>query len=234
MIENFKQQVRIANQRLVELGIIDPKTTFGNLSAIDDLGKYILIKPSGIPFDELKDEDISILDLNGNLIEGKKPSSDTPTHLELYKAFPQIKSIIHTHSQNATAFAQAKKQISCLGTTHADYFKGAIPITRDLTEQETSENYESNTGKVIIETFNQNQPNPLNPLEIPACLVASHGPFCWGESIKKALDNAYILELITKMNLNTSSLNPNSEQISKHLLNKHYFRKHGKNAYYGQ
>ena len=230
MLEKLKQQVRIANQKLTQ-ALVDSNTTFGNLSAIDETHRFIAIKPSGIPFNELKDEDIPILDLNGNLIEGdKKPSSDTPTHLELYKAFPQIKSIIHTHSQNATAFAQAKIPIKCLGTTHADYFNGTIPITRELTEEEIKNNYEQNTGKVIIETFNNSN---INPLEIPASLVSFHGPFVWGASINQALTNAHILEQIAKLNLKTIMINSSTE-INKNLLNKHYQRKHGKNAYYGQ
>lgn len=233
MLEQLKQQVRIANQKLIPLNLIDPNTTFGNVSGIDDTRRYIAIKPSGVPFDELTNEDISLLDINGNLIEGKKPSSDTPTHLELYKAFPQIRSVIHTHSQNATTFAQAKIPLKCLGTTHADYFYGTIPITRDLTDLEVNQDYEVNTGKVIVETFKQSKPNPLNPLEIPACLVAGHGPFVWAESIQQALDNAHILELIARMNFLTTLLNPTTE-INKNLLDKHYKRKHGKDAYYGQ
>jgi len=233
MHQQLKQQVRIANQKLTD-SLVDPNTTFGNLSAIDETHRFVAIKPSGIPFNELQDNDIPILDLNGNIIEGdKKPSSDTPTHLELYKAFPQIKSIIHTHSQTATAFAQAKTPIKCIGTTHADYFNGTIPVTRDLTPEEINNSYELNIGRVIVETFNQHQPNPINPLEISACLVSSHGSFVWGDSITQTLSNAHILEQIAKLNFQTLLINPNTE-INKNLLTKHYQRKHGRDAYYGQ
>ena len=229
MLEDLKEKVSNANKKLVELGLVI--LTFGNLSAIDESKEYVAIKPSGVDYRSLKKEGISILDLEYNLIEGKKPSSDALSHLELYRNFEGIESIAHTHSIYATIFAQAKKPINCLGTTHADYFRGDIPITRNLTEKEIKENYELNTGRVIIETFTEKK---INPLEIQACLVSSHGPFVWGESIEKTLENSYILEEIAKINLRVLTLNPKISPIPQHLLDKHYFRKHGKNAYYGQ
>ena len=230
MLEDLKKEVCKANKKLVEGGLV--KFTFGNVSGIDDSGKYVAIKPSGVDFYELKKEDMVILDLNGNVVEGtKKPSSDTPTHLELYNNFQGIKSVIHTHSENAVAFAQAKKPIICLGTTHADYFNGEIPVTREMERYEIEDHYEKNTGKVIIETFNKKD---LDSLQIPACLVYSHGPFVWGASIEKTLENAFILEEIAKINLKTLLINSKTQCIDDCLLNKHFSRKHGKNAYYGQ
>jgi len=229
MLENLKEKVSIANKKLVKLGLV--VLTFGNLSAIDKSRNYVAIKPSGVGYGCLKKEDISILDFKNNLIEGKKPSSDTLSHLELYRNFEGIKSIVHTHSTYATTFAQAKMPLFCLGTTHADYFHGKVPITREMTIEEVKENYELNTGKLIVETFTEKN---INPLEIQAYLVSSHGPFVWGESIEKVLENSYILEEIAKMNFRALTLNPKISPIPQYLLDKHYFRKHGKNAYYGQ
>lgn len=230
MLEDLKKQVKEANQKLVELGLV--KLTFGNVSAIDDSNKLVAIKPSGVDYDSLKNRDIVILDLNGEIIEGdKRPSSDTPSHLELYRNFPGIKSVIHTHSTYATIFAQAKKPITCFGTTHADYFRGDIPLTRDLTEEEVKENYELNAGKVMVETF---QNRNINHLEMFACLLPNHAPFVWGRSIDKTLENAFVLEEIAKTSLMTINLNPKINPINKHLLDKHFLRKHGKDAYYGQ
>mgnify|MGYP001607310980 CR=1 FL=1 len=227
MYEELRKKVREGNQRLVQLGLVN--LTFGNLSAIDC--EVIGIKPSGVDYSLLKDEDIVVLNKNGELINGnKKPSLDTFTHLELYNSFNGIGAVIHTHSKYATCFAQAKKPITCLGTTHADHFNGDIPITRDLTDEEITHDYEKNTGKVIVETFNKQE---INPLEIPACLVANHGPFVWGRTIEEAIENAVILELISKMNLHTLDLNPLAK-INPILRKAHYERKHGKNAYYGQ
>ena len=230
MLNKLKEKVRKANQELVELGLV--KLTFGNLSAIDESGEYVAIKPSGVDYSVLKNKDIVILDLSGEKVEGEKnPSSDTPTHIELYRNFREVGAIIHTHSEYATSFAQAKLSIKCLGTTHADYFRGNIPLTRDLTEQEIKEDYELNTGKVIVETFKKNK---INPLEISACLVSGHGPFVWGRTIDRAVENAFILEELAKMNFKSMLLNNKLESLDKFLLDKHYLRKHGKDAYYGQ
>jgi len=229
MYEDLKKQVKKANQELAESGLV--KFTFGNLSLIDNSKRFVVIKPSGIHYKSLEDEDMVVIDIDGKIIEGEKmPSSDTQTHLEIYRNF-QTGSVIHTHSEYATAFAQAKKAIDCLGTTHADYFFGSIPVTRDLTEQEIQQDYELNTGRVIVETFKEKE---LDPIKIPACLVASHGPFVWGESIEKAMENALALEEIAKINFLALLINPEIKSISESLLNKHYLRKHGKDAYYGQ
>ncbi len=229
MLEELKKQVKEANQRLGESALVT--STFGNLSAIDESKEFLAIKPSGIDYKSLKEEDIVILDLKGKIIEGeKKPSSDTPSHLELYRNFIGIGSVVHTHSEHATIFAQAKKTIECLGTTHADYFRGSIPVTRDLTEKEIQEDYELNTGKIIVETFK----DKIDYLEMPACLVSRHGPFIWGKNIDEAIENALLLEEIAKMNLKTLLINPGINSINESLLDKHYLRKHGKNAYYGQ
>lgn len=230
MLEDLKKIVLKVNKNLVDLGLV--KLTFGNMSAIDDSLKFVAIKPSGVDYNSLKEKDIVILDLDGKIIEGdKRPSSDTPSHLEIYRNFLGIKSVIHTHSTYATIFAQAKLPIKCFGTTHADYFFGRIPVSRDLHKKEIISNYELNTGKVIVETFKKNN---LAYLDIPACLVANHGPFVWGSSIEKTLENALILEEIAKMNIEVNKLNSNATEISKDLLNKHFLRKHGKDAYYGQ
>lgn len=228
MLEGLKKQVKEANIKLVELGLV--KLTFGNLSAVNESGEYVAIKPSGVNYQLLESKDISILNLQGDHLEGKKPSSDTPSHLELYKNFEGIKSIIHTHSRYATTFAQAGIPLDCLGTTHADYFHGTIPLVV-LDEEDVKIDYEKNTGKKVVEFFKQNK---INHLEISACLVQYHGPFVWGETIEKALENTYVLEEIAKMNLWALTINPKLSLTPQHLLDKHYFRKHGKNAYYGQ
>lgn len=230
MYHKLRKDICKANKDLVKYNLVI--STWGNVSGISDDGKIIAIKPSGVNYDKLTPKDIVLLDLEGNIIWGnKKPSSDTLTHIEIYKKFKGIKSVIHTHSTYATIFAQAKKQIDCLGTTHADYFYGSIPVTRELTKHEINEAYELNTGKVIINHFEK---NGLDPLAMPACLVASHGPFVWGKSIISAIENALVLENIAKMKIETRRLNPNINQIERYLLDKHYLRKHGKNAYYGQ
>ena len=226
MLEDIKQEVFEANLDLVKYNLVI--FTWGNVSArMDD---FIIIKPSGVSYDKMKPSDMVVLDLNGNIVEGKyKPSSDTPTHLELYKAFSDIKGITHTHSNYATSFAQAGKEIECFGTTHADYFYGSIPCTRKLTKEETENNYEKNTGKVIIETFKDK-----NYIAIPGVLVNSHGVFSWGNSAKNSVHNAVVMEELAKMNLQTLMLNPENQPIPQYTLNKHYYRKHGKSAYYGQ
>ena len=192
----------------------------------------IAIKPSGVDYDLLSSEDIVIVDLNGKIVEGdKKPSSDTLTHIEIYKNFKDVAAVVHTHSTYATAFSQAKKEIVCFGTTHADNFHGPVPFTRNLTEDEINGQYEENTGKVIVERFNE---LGIHPLEIPVCLVASHGPFVWGKSIQGAVENSVVLEEVAKMNISTLNINDAVQEINKILLDKHYLRKHGSNAYYGQ
>ena len=202
--------------------------TWGNVSARES--DYIIIKPSGINYDTMKADDMVVLDLDGNKIEGKyNPSSDTPTHLELYKVFPNMKGITHTHSSYATSFAQAGCEITALGTTHADYFYGNIPVTRNLDECEVVENYEKNTGKVIIETFTN-----IDYMAIPGVLVRSHGVFAWGKSASDSVHNAVVIEELAKMNYQSMQLNSNIQDFPKYILDKHYNRKHGKNAYYGQ
>lgn len=231
MLENLRKRVTEANNLLVELGLVDPITTFGNVSSIDEKTKYVAIKPSGLSY-KIKKEDVVVVDLEGNIVYGnKKPSSDTLTHLELYKNFPEINSIIHTHSLYATAFAQAKTMIKCLGTTHADYFNGDIPIIKSLSKDKILSDYESNTGKSIVAYFKDHN---IDPLEISACLVCSHGPFIWGESLKSSLEKAVILEEIAKMNYTTININRKTSHLKSSLRNKHYLRKHGPNAYYGQ
>ena len=226
MLKELKEQVFKANLELVKYNLVI--FTWGNVSARD--GDYIVIKPSGVEYDKMKADDMVVLDLDGNKIEGKyNPSSDTPTHLELYKAFPKIKGITHTHSNYATSFAQAGCEIEALGTTHADYFYGNIPVTRNLDECEVVENYEKNTGKVIIETFTN-----IDYMAIPGVLVRSHGVFAWGKSASDSVHNAVIIEELAKMNYRSIQLNPNIEKFPKYILDKHYNRKHGKNAYYGQ
>ena len=226
MLESLKEQVFKANLELVKYNLVI--FTWGNVSARD--GDYIVIRPSGVEYDKMKADDMVVLDLDGNKIEGKyNPSSDTPTHLELYKSFPKIKGITHTHSNYATSFAQAGCKIMALGTTHADYFYGDIPITRHLNEIEVIENYEKNTGKVIIETF-QN----IDYMAIPGVLVRSHGVFAWGKNASDSVHNAVVIEELAKMNYQSIQLNPNITKFPKYVLDKHYNRKHGKNAYYGQ
>lgn len=226
MLENIKEQVFKANLELVKYNLVI--FTWGNVSARE--GDYVIIKPSGVDYDKMKASDMVVLDLDGNKIEGDyNPSSDTPTHLELYKAFPKIKGITHTHSNYATSFAQAGKEIEVFGTTHADYFYGSIPVTRHLNESEVAENYEKNTGKVIIEAFKN-----IDYMAIPGVLVRSHGVFAWGESVNDSVHNAVVIEELAKMNYQSMQLNPNIKDFPKYILDKHYSRKHGKNAYYGQ
>jgi len=207
--------------------------TWGNASEVDRKAGVMAIKPSGVPFDKLDPDQITIVSLQtAEVIEGRgAPSSDTPTHIALYQRFESIGGIIHTHSTHATAFAQARREIPCLGTTHADYFSGPVPVTRTMTEAEIQEAYELNTGKVIIETIER---EAVNPEAIPAILVANHGPFVWGPNAEKALENAIVLETVAEMADRTFGLNPTTPAISQVLLNKHFLRKHGPDAYYGQ
>ena len=231
MLAHLKQQVFEANLDLPKYGLVT--FTWGNVSGIDRKNNLIVIKPSGVSYDTMTVNDMVVVDLvTGKVVEGnKKPSSDTPTHLELYRQFPTIGGIVHTHSRHATAWAQAGMDLNALGTTHADYFYGAIPCTRKMTEQEINGEYELETGKVIVETF---QNRNIEAKDIPAVLVHSHGPFAWGTDPHNAVHNAVVLEEIACMNLFTHQLNSNINSMQQVLLDKHYLRKHGKKAYYGQ
>lgn len=230
MLENLKKEVCEANLELVKRGVVI--YTWGNVSGISDDRKYMVIKPSGVDYSTMKDEDMVVVEVaTGNVVEGKwKPSSDTPTHLELYKKYDSIKGIVHTHSTNATSFAQAGMDIPALGTTHADYFYGDIPCTRELSEEEVKKAYEKNTGLVIIETFEN---KGLDVMAVPGVIIKNHGPFAWGTSPANAVYNAVVMEAIAEMDLKTLQLNSNSE-MKQYVLDKHYTRKHGPNAYYGQ
>lgn len=230
MLEDLKQEVCKANLELVKKGVVI--YTWGNVSGISDDRKCMVIKPSGVSYKSMKSDDMVVVDVNtGEVVEGKyKPSSDTQTHIELYKSFKQIKGIVHTHSTNAVAFAQAGLSIPALGTTHADYFYGDIPCTRELTKQEVENDYELNTGKVIVEAINNLK---YDCLSIPGILVKNHGPFTWGSSPSDAVYNAVVLETVAEMAFKTLLLNPNAE-LKQYVLDKHYQRKHGPNAYYGQ
>ncbi len=228
MLEALKQQVYEANMELPKRGLV--VYTWGNVSGFDKETGYFAIKPSGVEYDELKPEDMVIMDLNGNKIEGKyNPSSDTATHMELYKAWPEIGGVVHTHSQWATQWAQAGRSIPSYGTTHADYFYGDIPCARSLTPEEIEEAYEKNTGLVILETFADK-----NPKFVPGVLCTNHGPFSWGKDAKEAVHNAVVLEECAKMAYYTECINPRVGQIPQPLMDKHFLRKHGENAYYGQ
>lgn len=230
MLEELKQNVCEANVELYKKGIVI--FTWGNVSELDSQTGLVVIKPSGVPYETMTPDDMVVLDLEGSVIEGRyKPSSDAPTHLEIYKNFSNIKSIAHTHSTYATAFAQAGNPIRALGTTHADYFYGNVPVTRELSQAEVKNAYEVNTGKVIVETIKSHN---INPIEVPAILVKSHGVFAFGKDSANCIHNAIVLEEVAKMNSITQSLSPNVKNIPQYVLNKHYNRKHGKNAYYGQ
>lgn len=230
MLEELKQVVCEVNLDLVAKGVVI--YTWGNVSGITDDRKYMVIKPSGVDYEGMSADDMVVVDVvSGETVEGKwKPSSDTATHLELYRAFPNIKGVAHTHSVHAVAFAQAGMSIPALGTTHADYFYGNIPCTRELTEQEVMEAYEVNTGKVIVETIDR---LGYDPMFVPGIIVKNHGPFAWGKDPANAVYNAVVMEKVAEMDLKTLVLNPNSG-MAKYVLDKHYMRKHGPNAYYGQ
>lgn len=228
MLEELKKKVYEANMELQRKGLII--YTWGNVSGIDREKGLVVIKPSGVDYDTMKAEDMVILDLDGNIIEGKyKPSTDTPTHLVLYNTYPNIGGVVHTHSEWATTFAQAGISIPAFGTTHADYFYGDIPCTRDLTENEINGEYEKETGNVIVETIGEK-----NPLEIPAIIVKNHGPFTWGKDPDNAVYNAVVLDKVAEIAYKTMTLNRSIESVNQILLDKHYLRKHGVNAYYGQ
>jgi L-ribulose-5-phosphate 4-epimerase len=228
MLPDLRFEVCKANLELVSRGLVI--FTWGNVSGIDRSKGLIVIKPSGVPYDQMNPKDMVIVDLDGQVIEGDyQPSSDTPTHVQLYNSFSTVGGIVHTHSPWATQWAQAGMGIPCYGTTHADYFYGEIPCTRVMTKQEIEGEYERETGKVIVESFES-----TNPLEVPAVLVNNHGPFTWGRDTETALHNAVVLEEIARMAFHTKMLNPGVRAINQPLLNRHYLRKHGKNAYYGQ
>ncbi|WP_311289707.1 L-ribulose-5-phosphate 4-epimerase [Paenibacillus glycanilyticus] len=228
MLERLKQEVLEANLDLPKYGLVT--FTWGNVSGIDRESGLVVIKPSGVPYDKLKLEDLVVVDLDGNKVEGElKPSSDTPTHLVLYKAFPHVGGIVHTHSPWATSWAQAGRGIPALGTTHADYFYGEIPVTRAMTREEIENNYELETGNVIVETFKDK-----DPMKIPSVLVNSHAPFNWGKDAHEAVHNAVVVEEVAKMALHAYHLNPALQPMDQALLDKHFLRKHGANAYYGQ
>ena len=228
MLENLKQEVLQANLDLVKYGLVI--FTWGNVSGIDREKELIVIKPSGIDYHQLLTEDLVVVNLEGNIVEGNmRPSSDTATHIELYKAFPEIGGVSHTHSNYATMFAQACKEIPCLGTTHADHFYGSIPLTRFLTEEEVKEDYETNTGKIIIERF-----KGINPTATPGVLVAGHAPFTWGKSAAKAVKNSVILERIAEMAIGTYQIKSSIKALPQYISEKHFQRKHGPDSYYGQ
>ena len=230
MLEELKYQVCGANLELVARGVVI--YTWGNVSGIDRDKGLVVIKPSGVVYDNMSPDDMIVVDLQtGEIVEGKwKPSSDTATHLELYRCYHDIAGIVHTHSVNAVAFAQAGRPIPALGTTHADYFYGDIPCTRELTQTEVEEAYELNTGKVISETIKKLS---INPMAVPGIVVKNHGPFAWGTSPSNAVYNAVVLEKVAEMALKTLALNPQAE-MKRYVLDKHYSWKHGPNAYYGQ
>lgn len=228
MLEALKQEVLEANLLLPKHGLIT--FTWGNVSGIDRESGLVVIKPSGVSYDGMTVEDMVVVDLQGKVVEGKwKPSSDTPTHLALYRAFPQMGGIVHTHSRWATSFAQAGLPIPAMGTTQGDYFYGDIPCTRKMTPAEIAGEYELETGNVIIETFKD-----IDPMTIPAVLVHSHGPFTWGTDAMNAVHNAVVLEEVAFMDYHALSMNPGAGRMQQELLDKHYLRKHGANAYYGQ
>ena len=229
MLEHLKEKVFKANLDLVRHGLVI--FTWGNVSAIDPETRLVVIKPSGVAYDVMKASDMVVVDLNGNVVDGDlNPSSDTPTHIELYKAFPQIGGVVHTHSTYATAWAQAGKDIPNIGPTHADYFHSEIPCTNDMTEAQVNGDYEKETGTVIIERINN---GAINPMHTPGVLVKNHGPFAWGKDANDAVHNAVVMEQVAKMAHIAFAVNPNLT-MNPLLIEKHFSRKHGPNAYYGQ
>ncbi|MCI1882288.1 MAG: L-ribulose-5-phosphate 4-epimerase [Sporolactobacillus sp.] len=230
MLEELKKQVYEANMLLPKYDLVT--FTWGNVSGIDRVKKLFVIKPSGVPYEELSPEKMVVVDLDGNVIEGDlNPSSDTPTHRVLYRAFPNIKGIVHTHSPWAVSFAQAGIDIPAAGTTHADTFYGPVPVSDPMKKEEVVTDYEKQTGDVIVRTFAERH---INPDQVPAVLVNDHGPFTWGKSAVEAVHNAVVLEEVAKMTYHSLQLNPHNIEMDQYLLDKHFLRKHGKNAYYGQ
>ena len=230
MLEELKKKVYEANMELPARKLVT--FTWGNVSGIDREKGLVVIKPSGVDYEVMKPEDMVVLDLEGNIVEGSmKPSSDTPTHIELYKAFPNIGGVVHTHSPEATSWAQAGRDIPLYGTTHADYFYGPIPCARSLTKEEIDEAYEKNTGLVIIETFKTRN---IDPDYTPGVLCTNHGVFSWGTDADNAVHNSVVMEEVAKMALRTELLRPGVQPAPDYLKDKHFFRKHGANAYYGQ
>ncbi len=228
MLEELKQKVLEANLSLPTYGLVT--FTWGNVSGIDREKGLIVIKPSGVEYEVMKAEDMVVVDLEGNVVEGSlNPSSDTPTHIELYKAFPEIGGVIHTHSTWATSWAQAGRSIPAYGTTHADYFYGPIPCTRQLTPEEVASAYEKETGTVIIEAFRD-----TDPMAVPGVVVYKHGPFAWGKTPKEAVHNAVVMETVANMAYHAEQISGEKRPIEQYLLDKHYMRKHGPDAYYGQ
>ena len=230
MLDDLKEEVLRANLMLVEENLV--RLTWGNVSGIDREKGLFVIKPSGVPYADLKSDQLVVVDLDGKVVEGKlNPSSDTPTHRILYREFEGIGGITHTHSVYATMFSQAGAELPCQGTTHADHFFGTVPVVRELTEEEVSENYEINTGLAIVECFRE---KGINPLEMPGCFQRFHAPFTWGKNAIDSVKNSVALEVCAQMAIGTLQLNPNQETIPGHILKKHYLRKHGPGAYYGQ
>lgn len=230
MLEQLKKDVLEANLALPKYGLVT--FTWGNVSGLDRDSGLVVIKPSGVEYDNMTVKDLVVVDLEGNKVEGEyKPSSDTPTHLALYKAYPRLGGIVHTHSAWATSWAQAGRSIPALGTTHADYFYGEIPCTRKMTTEEIRGEYELETGNVIIDIFKE---RTIDPVQVPAVLVYSHGPFAWGKDAHEAVHNAVVLEEVAKMSYRALSLTPGQSAMQSELLDKHFLRKHGANAYYGQ
>jgi L-ribulose-5-phosphate 4-epimerase len=227
-LANLREQVLEANLDLVRKGLVF--STFGNASGVAREEGLIVIKPSGVPYDGMKPEHLVVTDLRGKVIEGNlRPSSDLPTHAALYRAFPALGGIAHTHSEYATAWAQARQPIPCFGTTHADYFHGPIPLTEVMTDEEVNGEYEVNTGVAIVRAFEK-----IDPMAVPAVLVANHGPFTWGPDPRKAAENAWMLETVARMAYLTVGLNTNASSLGRALHDRHFLRKHGKKAYYGQ
>lgn len=228
LLPDLRQEVLQANLALVRRGLV--LSTFGNASGVARQQGLLVIKPSGVPYDEMRPEDLIVTDLRGKIVEGKlRPSSDLPTHAALYRAFPSIGGIAHTHSEYATAWAQARKPIPCFGTTHADYFHGPIPVTEPMSQDEIDGEYEANTAVAIVCAFKN-----VDPIAVPAVLVANHGPFAWGPNAEKAAENAWMLEAVARMAYLTIAINPEADSIGKALHDRHFLRKHGKTAYYGQ
>lgn len=228
MVDELKRAVYEANRALVDLGLV--LLTWGNASAIDREAGRVVIKPSGVSYDTMQPDDMAVVDLEGRVVAGAlKPSVDLPTHLALYAAFPEIGGVVHTHSHYATCFAQARRAIPCFGTTHADYFHGEVPVADPLREAEVAEDYERHIGEVIVRRF-----RTLDPMQFPGVLAASHAPFAWGRTVAKAVENAYVIEETARMALHSMQLDPDLQPIPKYLLDKHFLRKHGAGAYYGQ